>query len=142
MAGHFPFQKQQAPPSKQPVPLSTQPRRSSARTRPRGHRGVPPPDRKRPAGEPGKPKRTPLEEAREELYQKQLALLRPLRTKTDADSVAAHEALLGREVEVRHPLPGPLGAHRGRGYPAGWLPGGLSPNLARLERTPRTGASP
>lgn len=65
------------------------------------HRGVTPPDNKRPAGEPGKPKRTALEEAREELFQKQLGLVRPLRTKKDAESVAAHAALLGELRALR-----------------------------------------
>lgn len=65
------------------------------------HRGVTPPDNKRPAGEPGKPKRTALEEAREELFQKQLSLVRPLRTKKDAESVAAHAALLGELRALR-----------------------------------------
>ncbi|MFO1449603.1 MAG: S8 family serine peptidase [Opitutaceae bacterium] len=58
------------------------------------HRGVTPAESKRPAGEPAKPKRTPLEDAREELYQKQLSLVRTLREKKDADSIAAHTALL------------------------------------------------
>jgi tripeptidyl-peptidase-2 len=58
------------------------------------HRGVVSAEAKRPAGEPAKPKRTPLEDAREELYQKQLALVRSLREKKDADSIAAHAALL------------------------------------------------
>jgi len=66
------------------------------------HRGVTPPDSKRPAGDPGKPKRTALEEAREELFQKQLSLVRPLRTKQDAESVAAHAMLLG-ELRAQRP---------------------------------------
>lgn len=65
------------------------------------HRGVAAPEAKRPAGEAPKPKRTALEDAREELYQKQLGLLKPLREKKDAESVAAHEALLADLQKLR-----------------------------------------
>jgi hypothetical protein len=65
------------------------------------HRGSAASDTKRPAGEPGKPKRTPLEEAREELFQKQLALVKTLRTKKDAGSVSAHTELLAELRTLR-----------------------------------------
>jgi len=66
------------------------------------HRGSTPPETKRPAGEAPKTKRSPIEDAREELFQKQLSLLKPLRGKKDADSVAAFATLI---AELRQQRP-------------------------------------
>lgn len=102
------------------------------------HRGVPPPDRKRPPGEPGKPKRTALEEAREELYQKQLALLKPLRTKTDAESLAAHAALLG-ELRAQRPADPALDYEHVHALA---VRGGLLEARKRAAAAPATAAAP